>query len=214
MIIQTKTKERPIIFSAPMVQAILGGAKTMTRRALTPGKPHTPWKVGDLLWVRETFITGWPAEDGIVYDCDDDGNELPEHVWFRATTDSHGEYTGSLGVGISGWTNDDCEPIENITWKPSIHMPRWASRITLRVTGVGLERLQDITEADAGSEGAFWVPEDDKQQAARVAISEGMDCCGPREYFRSYWDTLNAWRGHGWEHNPLVEVDEFETVKP
>src|SRR5690606_14173331 len=125
---------RPIIFSAPMVRAILEGRKTQTRRPAwqaprvfiqTDGEPPEPilvptvWQKtepGDLLWVRETWAE---SAHGPVYKAD------------------------VLGADTDGWG-----------WRPSIHMPRWASRITLEVTDVRLQRLQEISEEDARAEGA------------------------------------------------------------
>jgi len=90
-------------------------------------------------------------------------------------------------------------------WKPSIHMPRWASRLTLEVTEVRVERVQAISEADAGEEGSFWRgthPEWDGDPDEH------------RKYFREAWDTLNAERGFGWDANPWVWVIAFQVVVP
>lgn len=122
--------ERPIIFSAPMIRAILSGSKTMTRRLVT--SPLAKCQPGDLLWVREAFTIiearhvakpgggyEW-REDEPMYAADYAGLNKPDRDW---------------------------------NWSPSIHMPRWASRITLRVTAVKIEQLQEISEEDALSEG-------------------------------------------------------------
>lgn len=126
---------RPILFSAPMVRAILDGTKTQTRRALKGAQPADPvdrWlaagqvlrcpygALGDTLWVRETW-RGDPVE-------------------YRADTHSHGPADGSRDA-------------ESVNWRPSIFMPRWASRLTLRITEVRVERLQEISEDDAAAEG-------------------------------------------------------------
>jgi hypothetical protein len=117
-------KHRPILFTAPMVRAILSGAKTQDRRPQTQAPPA----VGDRLWVRET----WRA-------CDEMGYSLP------------GIPARPGGLTLewrADW--DDTHPGP---WRPSIHMPRWASRITLDVVSVWGERLHDITEAGARAEG-------------------------------------------------------------
>lgn len=170
-------KERPILFSAPMVRAILEGRKTQTRRIAkefdpTPGKmdgilsrhPHQQGcrygKPGDRLWVRETW--GWDDED-------------PSAVnpRYRATHSSADR------------------------WIPSIHMPRWASRITLKVESVRLERLQDISQKDAYSEG--------------VTIND-PDGCDPVMSFAELWESIN---GPGsWEANPWVWVVQFKRINP
>lgn len=122
--------DRSIIFSAPMVRALLDGRKTMTRRLAwrAPLQPRpTIWQnvgPGDRLWVREGFCPRYF----------DDGNPAYKADWT----------TGSADVAM--------EP----KWTTSIHMPRWASRLTLIVTATKIERLQDISEGDAKAEGARW----------------------------------------------------------
>ncbi len=179
--------ERPIIFSTPMVVAILAGRKAQTRRVIVPQperrlektagaltwrytdregidpkSPHfrAPCQVGDTLWVRETFSL---SPDGPIY---------------RAS----GSDAGML------------EPGDRIVWRPSIHMPRWAARLFLRVTDVRVERLQDISEADAIAEGRSLTRDD------------------PRGYFPETWDSLNARRGYGWDANPWLWVISFERI--
>jgi hypothetical protein len=198
----TTLRERPILFSDPMVPPILDGRKTQTRRvAKPPAKavflPDDNWKndpdepgtaylddragrmqitcpygqPGDRLWVRETFITG--------YDCD----ELYEKVWYRATEDS--EFR---------WLDDDGEMTDRIPWKPSIHMPRWASRITLEITAVRIERLQEITREDAIAEG--------------FADSANYSACN---HFVKQWSEINGKR-HPWVSNPWVWAISFKRV--
>lgn len=121
-------RERPIIFSAPMVRAILGNRKTQTRRVVknreNPGQcPYG--EPGDLLWVRETFRE---FDDGDVFYKEHFGNSIPVHA------------------------ND--EP-DDWKWTPSIYMPRRLSRITLEIINIRTELLQEISEADARAEGAL-----------------------------------------------------------
>ena len=164
-------KEHPILFSTPMVRAILEGRKTKTRRVAKPetvrlieecmGDPlfslnvglhlkriKPPYAVGDRFWVRETFAP----------------------------------FVGAMGRGAIYKADDvHATPLEMCLgnkWRPSIHMPRWASRITLEVTGVRAQRLQDITPEDA------W--------------EEGFEHIGSFEWT---WDSLYAKRGLGWEAN-------------
>ncbi len=197
--------ERPIIFSAPMVRAILDGRKTQTRRAIKPvptfnggGACHDAdalqqdfvepyWvfpetckygKPGDLLWVREAW-TQYPIEL----------NPEPCDAWYKATSNG---------------------PPPPFKWRPSIHMPRWASRITLEVKGVRVERLQDITQKDAIAEGLT------KEIAPNGHVTWHVpDLLGaqtPCRAFRLLWENIN---GPGaWESNPWVWVIEFERVKP
>lgn len=206
-------KERPLIFSGPMVQAILDGKKTQTRRVIKPqpeskidalGKARdavlrsggnvyfcdhsdtsahdTPYTLatcpygqpGDLLWVRET----WAENPGKMYHDD------PEVVY---KTDFDGFYST-----LEPWGK----------WKPSIHMPRWASRITLAITKIRVERLNDISEADTLAEGI--VPDNDN-------FAAGGTWRNGRSVYQELWESLH---GKGsWFSNPWVWVIEFEVVK-
>jgi hypothetical protein len=181
-------KERPILFSGPMVQAILDGQKTQTRRVVNEkwlpiieeclrvnGKwawstiDHdltTPYgQVGDRLWVRETF------------------SELHEGVAYRATAPNA------------------C--LKNTKWKPSIFMPRWASRITLEITDVRVERLKDITEDGAVSEGVkYYIASGAKQAPEMSMVAQ----------FSELWNSINEKRGYGWDTNPFVWVIEFKKL--
>jgi len=197
--------DRPIIFSGPMVRALLEGRKTQTRRVLKPQPEVHPdgcwsWKArngafcgasgtrisgfaesarfhcriqpGDRLWVREAF-----SYDRL--DVDRDGT-LPPWYW----ADGNPEY--------GDWSKP----------KPSIHMPRWASRLTLIVTDVRVQRLQDISEADAMAEGAepILLPSD----GGSAPHVEGV---------RQIWDSLNAKRGFGWDDNPWIVALTFDVIK-
>lgn len=198
-------KERPILFSAPMVRAILDGRKTQTRRAVkfrgaedieTAGHGSGPWpwspelddwcscphgEPGDRLWVRETWGLH-RIHDKRVF------SELSPKVWYAAD----GALDGTTLVG---------------KWRPSIHMPRWASRITLEVTGVRVERLHDITEEDALREGIERHSQDDETWfTAGKNTSRGWYADG-RAAFRGLWDSING--DESWSVNPWVWVVEF-----
>ncbi len=168
----TATKERPILFSGPMVRAILDDRKTQTRRVLKPQPSHgvtiskfeDRWccnglltgipkklskpfacphgEVGDRLWVREAFyIDLCPYESG----------PLPESAEFDDWRDAI--YYRADGDCCDQIPECECATEGKPKWRPSIHMPRWASRITLEITGVRVERLNDISEEDAIAEG-------------------------------------------------------------
>ena len=227
--------DRPILFSAPMVRAILAGTKTQTRRAWPnqppPGIPigWTPnccagryGKRGDRLWVRETWMPDAPRNgewpDTAFYGCGMSPLSLipecyrhPWHALHRATYD---------GCDLVGW-------------KPSIHMPRWASRITLEITDVRVERLQDISEADAQAEGCDRLSDDEPGYVHRdepdfkicprcggtrlyTAFSGSggalpdTDCLECDTYVKRYrllWERING--AGSWEANPWVWVVEF-----
>lgn len=192
-------KERPIIFSDPMVRAILSGTKTQTRRVIKPQhqrfidlpvaeqlrrwdeRPFPHGRPGDKLWVREAhYIIGEYRE-----------------VFFRATQDSN----NSPALSWPG------------PWRPSIHMPRWASRITLEVTGVRCERLRDISEADAQAEGVERTVTGDGWRRYADPSWEAVGLppfADARSSFRSLWEHIN---GTGsWDANPWVWVIEFERI--
>src|SRR5579872_7240504 len=117
--------DRPIIFSAPMVRALRGGRKTMTRRLAT--SPLAKARAGDRLWVRESFT---------LYDREE---PIEGGKFFRRVP------TPMYAADYEGFNKPD----RDWSWSPSIHMPRWASRLTLIVTAVKVERLQEISEEDA-----------------------------------------------------------------
>lgn len=221
-------KERPILFSAPMVRAILEGRKTQTRRVVTPqpepgcigtfgpgmpfirtgGKSHScPYgQPGDRLWVRETWRIGAWNEDKGAFAIDYcDG---PRRAWITDPTDHGGERFNDLWIRCCDELHEKgIEPNEDgnyvwlpgespLRWRPSIHMPRWASRITLEVTGVRVERLQDISGSDAVAEGVRSRLPDNG-----IAVAE----------YRDLWQSING--AGSWIVNPLVWVIEFEVVK-
>ena len=202
-------KERPILFFNPMVRALLDGTKTQTRRifkakngGVWPSKNDIPGmrqilrncpygQPGDRLWVRETWcgeVDGHTStliynEDGNTYKClyRADG----QHVVF-----SDGD----------GFTKTNKDGSEASPWKPSIHMPRWASRITLEITRVRIERLQAINEVDAIAEGAPW--------AACGSPQDGSHKAG----YAQLWESVNG--PDSWGLNPWVWVIEFKRVQP
>ena len=211
----TTTRERPIIFSAPMIRAILAGRKMQTRRVVKPqpdwirpavgldgvahgycgsgptGGIRCPYGVpGDRLWVKEAFVIGYPAEDGYLITTDADGNDIDEQVWYRATEP---EFT---------WLDDDGGMTGKVPWKSPLFMPRWASRITLEITEVRVERVQSISEADVRAEGIEW-----NEGPFRVGHTNHISA------FKSSWDKLNGPRGFPWESNPWVWVLSFRRIE-
>ena len=215
-------KERPILFSAAMVRAILEGKKTQTRRVVKPRKdlsfgcllqPHElagevnagdymncPYgKPGDRLWVRETWCGQLDSytsqliynEDGNIYKC-----------LYRAD----GEHV-VLDDG-DGFTKHNKDGSEASPWKPSIHMPRWASRISLEITGVRVERLNDINESDARAEGIT------DGGCTNCGNPEPCGCASPspdaRDSFINLWEQING--PCSWIANPWVWAVEFRRV--
>lgn len=198
-------KERPILFSAPMVRAIMAGVKTQTRRVVK----HAPWYDRPLnrWFVRGVgeFNTERDAMD--VLPLTSPYGQPGDRLWVREawhTVDNdHAFYRANYAHDPAG----DRE--HGIRWKPSIHMPRWASRITLDIVAVRVERLQDISEADAVAEGAEHSGECDH---ARSTCAE-IGCMGPNSYRGGYADLWEKINGPGsWAANPWVWVVEFRVV--
>lgn len=193
-------KERPILFSTRMVRAILEGRKTQTRRVLQPEafcpdpRPYRKsFKVGDMLWVRETWAYGC-AEDAAV-----------KVVVFKA--DMNPEDAKDAGrLRSPGLTR----AYQFNRWRPCIFMPRMASRITLEITATKIDRIQDISHEDAmaeGCQGHDWV-------ASSPYVAGPHTDAGqlPEEEFRELWDSINFRRGFGWKQNPWVWVIEFRRL--
>jgi len=197
-------KDIPILFSAPMVRAILANRKTVTRRI---SKQWLRVKAGQPLWVRETFTLQCdcdgdtpPFHDGrpvkILPGVDGDDGWLQPH--YRAT-DPNPELTCER----PNCDNDD----PHCHWQPSIHMPRWASRITLEATeDARVERLWDITECEAIAEGintSREFPEwRDTNQSFGVHVGR----------FAFLWSTLHGDVGTRWEDNPEVVRIAFRRI--
>lgn len=190
-------KERPILMSTPMVQAVLDGRKTMTRRV-----------------VKKTPCTcGYPPGS---HNCRL-GN-IGENQWACASLGFTGEFVrcpyGKVGDRL--WVRESFRQMQRgidykadhdyrigFTWKPSIHMPRAASRINLEITGVRVERLQEITEEDANAEG---FPDTFRRNGSYESADLG------KWKFIELWDALNTKRGFGWDVNPWVWVIEFKKI--
>jgi hypothetical protein len=200
--------ERPILFSAPMVRAILAGTKTQTRRAMKPQPHHVDggvpfgngpaWahaepgtamircpygKRGDRLWVREAWRTVA------------DANDIAPRDLMNVESFTHYEADGAKPAGMG-------------KLRPGMFMPRWASRITLEITGVRVERLQDISEDDARAEGCApaWLDADDNE-TVHVRAQPTY-----RQGFARLWRDING--ADSWGANPWCWVVEFKRVTP
>ena len=184
-------REHPLIFNTEMMRAILNGNKTQTRRV--PVKHYRSWQIGDRIWVRERFGYVWPddCEDG------DEGNEM----YGRPMTDKECKIVYYADEPDFLWWSDETEDNTCKMWRPSIHMPRWASRITLEITGLREEYVQDISYENILYEG--W---DSRKSEPFLNSTAGVDA---RAWFCKLWDSINKKRGYGWNANPMVKVIQF-----
>lgn len=217
MTAKAEVRERPILFSAPLVRAILEGRKTQTRRPLNPQPRGEVASFADVasgcsVWMARDSM-GNPAVDAFLVGKHGVRAEVScrygvpgERLWVRETwcavddRELGGErwvdYRATPKYGPdepAGWPPDS-EDAERLRWRPSIFMPRWASRLTLEVAGVRVERLQEIT----------W----------RAAIAEGIQPPLPISRFRAGWDGIYARKPElQWAANPWVWVVEFRRLE-
>lgn len=214
--------ERPMLFSGPMVREILAGRKTQTRRAIKPqpkvlknGTWYAPYaadptnwcyllgdrqqcwakcpygSAGDRLWVRETFVHIADAYDG-----------MGDQTYYRAGHPDSPDWTK---------TNDEWLRARGLKWKPSIHMPRAKSRISLIITNVRVQRLHDISEEDARAEGVQrYAAGHGYVSDTEVAIDPGWaNFASHRAGFMTVWEEINGLASR--EANPWVWCVSFRT---
>lgn len=226
-------RERPILFSAEMVLAILEGEKTQTRRVMKTQPTGEPRSSED--WARG-LANGGTRFDRVITEADIQskaerlrGRVFPftqagrdslvsypcpygyagDRLWVREAFFDHGTM-GGLATKLEERveyraTEWDRKGDAGGGWKPSIHMPRWASRITLEITEVRVERLQDITREDAIAEGCTgW--------GAQDFTTMEWDGEYPEQEYQQLWDSLNKARGCGWDVNPWVWVIGFRRL--
>ncbi|HNX82643.1 MAG TPA: hypothetical protein PKL77_10925 [Candidatus Omnitrophota bacterium] len=203
-------KERPILFSGAMVRAILNGRKTMTRRVIKPQPPNSHWEC----MVKDYSLTVHTPDPGYVrFQHNIDRNRewatpmivcpygtVGDRLWVRETfagDDWHGY--------VYRATEPDALPCGDEIifkkWKPSIFMPREASRILLEIIDIRVERLNDISESDAENEGIGFLRE----------IPDCDETMSSRELFEVLWESING--SGSWEKNPWVWVICFKRVE-
>ena len=200
-------KARPILFNTDMVKAILAGQKTQTRRAVNADMAAN----FDEPRGTEDVLAGYPfveTEGGYVSALKlcpfgQPGDLLYVRETFAICDDNSIHDGGAIYLAS--------DPCGADRWKPSIHMPRWASRLTLEITDVRVERLQDISEEDARSEGIQSKPGiaviEGKQTPSPVYFVGGLHPEGsPSEAFRSLWSSIYS----NWHTNPWVWVVEYK----
>ena len=228
-------KERPILFNAPMVRALLAGTKTQTRRIVKPvkfypdfgcavGQVGGAWKYGSpaALGLRErgdhwsvvlkgdvlqrmctSEAYGWGASAGCPYGVPGGDRLYVRETW--AAPHAYDHLPPRLIPQDARIHYAATEDRGGLLWRPSIHMPRWASRITLEVTGVRVETLQDISEADAVAEGCKPIRPELVQDG--LIVRPGRSAV---EEFRLVWEQIHG--GGSWEKNPFVWVVTFRRI--
>jgi len=229
---------KPINFNAEMVRAILEGRKSQSRRPVkgVPGgtvkvstrittsvisrikymfwaenewlntEKSCPYgKVGDRLWVRETWQGIYSSEDpetGFV-------DEVME-ACLDTVKEHRSKWAGSyyqVAYSADGWDAEDAEE-RGFKWRSPVTMPQWASRITLEITGVRVERIQNVTDAKVRAEGVLPVHHLDSVDYFPGFATRMVEL--PVEVFPGKWDAIYEAKGFGWDANPWVWVIEFE----
>lgn len=212
--------EYPILFTVPMVQAILDGRKSVTRRVVT-----VPWK-GSVRTLP--YSPYWLVEDGklLFMNVNDGGEFKPtrspygapgDRLWVRESWGLHLYHDFTcwnrdslaqrskeeiLSVWELAYRADAESPYDH--WRPNIHMPRWAARLMLEVVSIRVERLHEVTDEEALLEGV----EPDRAHG----LGHPDDADSARERYRALWDAINSGRGYGWNVNPWVWRIEFKRL--
>ena len=200
-------RERPILFSGPLIPPILADAKTMTRRVIKLDSPFDQWvqplqlDVDPLLWTWRSTITGGVAVAKCRY------GQVGDRLWVRETWMHRSIPDISLPKSPKSiiYKATNPEVGEAFKWKPSIFMPRWASRILLEITEVRVERVQEITPLDAVKEGCPRHHEYNEK-------FEFISATSPIDRFHALWDSINP--KYPWESNCWVWVVSFKRVWP
>lgn len=252
-IMKNRKTVKPILFSEPMVNAILNGQKSQTRRIITAQSPeqsalminilsgarkkenmselldNAPYRKGDILWVRETWRIGsWNHEENQIAFDYKASPEIIKTPWsdfedsekFNSLTERAMDELDKMGVEMVVDEENECFNYKwdagksPLKWKPSIHMPKEASRIFLKVTDVKIEELQEISTTDAIAEGItnhlsgyenyLWSGDPD------FTDYEDITYRNPILSFKSLWQLING--TDSWELNPLVWAITFEKV--
>jgi hypothetical protein len=232
-------RERPILFNPPMIRAVLDGRKTQTRRVVKPELPpealapvcESGW------WMWQRFNAERRHFDGKTTDKLWDQRcpygQPGDRLWVRETwmdligtgiersTGDRGRYAYAADTPPGSY-GDEARKGYGLKWRPSIHMPRWASRITLEITGVRVERLRDISPYDAIAEGLRGITKDGSLVKYGIPDKDGLpgtDDTGwpwylwrisPVDAYQKLWESIN---GPGsWALNPWVWVIEFRRM--
>lgn len=222
---------KPILFNTEMVRAILDGRKTVTRRCIKPKYSNTHFEYRTDKYGTQ-FVEMQNDEEGITYGVHEDGScwrgmkgflipkpkyEVGDTLYVREAWSNYEErtpyylYKANYEDGQEGfWFEQEQENwIDLPKWKPSIHMPKEAARIFLRVTNVRIERLREITTEDCFNEGAL------TSESYHNFDDDLMQPCVPFDFFERLWNSKikkNELNQYGWDANPYVFAYEFEVI--
>lgn len=201
---------KPILFNTEMVRAILEGQKKVTRRVMKDVPCFLAQDIGGKLYVEDDFGNEYPAEDRCQY-------KVGDILYVRETWAA---WSRADGIAPTLRYKADGESLPGIKWRPSIHMPKEAARLFLKVTAVHVELLQDITNVGAIDEGMLgyegWQSDEYKQAVAKAAADQSKPPLGmsPRERFAFLWESITKDPAvYGWDANPWVYVIEFERIE-
>lgn len=225
--------ERPMIFNSEMVRAILDGRKTQTRRVIKPQPKFKYHKVCNKeVWCWKQYVWG---KDGLSPNVLSIGSNCPygkvgDVLWvkekYRVASLVSSNCDGTTTFDIQ-FADDSYKRVSEIEpsskpagrWYSSIFMPKWATRIWLEITGIRVERVQDISEKDAKAEGIKPYPNDIPITVQGIGagcegyIAEVGKLTKHKLAFCELWDSINAKRGFGWDKNPWVWVIEFKRIE-
>lgn len=211
----------PILFSAPMVRAILreleqpGSGKTQTRRVIKPQPivtEHGSWRWegrnGGFVGAMGTHVEEGFPESAKHWNHIQPGDRLYVREAWRVTKTLDNDAPRDLDhTTMPEWLASDPELFQGRK-RRGMHLPRWASRITLIITDVRVQRLQEISSGDAAAEGV-----EHDSDGWRDYQMPGTQCCAnARASFRTLWNSLNATRGYGWDANPWVAAYTFRPI--
>lgn len=210
------SKERPILFNAPMVRALLDGSKTQTRRVMKPQPEPVPHRPGDYQWPCNAFQsmvsvadTRAPDAHGMAGDACPHGGH-GDRLWVRETWAPHPDFPETVHRAVYR-ADRECEyDVER--WRPSIHMPRWAGRILLEIVSVRIERLQDISDADIEAEGIDMDALAEAQDRYDAIAKDGN--ASGHATLRTAWRELWESTGGDWDANPWCWAITFKRVTP
>ena len=229
--------EKPIIMAGESVRAILENRKTVSRRVVKPqpvfrddvndptGITHNGWwwtrrdgtgihsqpTAEDLARVLQRSPYFWPYREGMRFWVREGFAIMPRSAYGHCPNQVDPANPAMIAVWREGWERSQPGP-----WKSPIFMPRWASRLTLEVTGVRVERLQATTPRDCAAEGIMlqrWIDEEAGKPLPQHDPGEEADGEELLQKFRKLWDRLNAKRGFGWDVNPWVWKVEFRRIE-